>query len=110
VLAGRVTDTYGRLLPEFRVQVKSVETEQVWEVWTYALGTANPDPYYQENFVIGDLPAGPYQVEIRFLGRSYATFLYIYPGQTNTVRFQGRRGLAVDPPPEPALAAYPPYP
>jgi murein DD-endopeptidase MepM/ murein hydrolase activator NlpD len=110
VLAGRVTDTYGRDLPEFRVQVKSVETEQTWEVWTYALGTVNSDPYYQENFVIGDLPAGPYQLEILFLGRSYSAFMYVYPGQTNFVRFQGREGLTIEPQSHAALSLIPPYP
>jgi murein DD-endopeptidase MepM/ murein hydrolase activator NlpD len=110
VLAGRVTDTYGRDLPEFRVQVKSVETEQIWEVWTYALGTVNSDAYYQENFVIGDLPAGPYQLEVLFLGRSYSAFMYVYPGQTNFVRFQGRQGLTVEPRAHAALSLIPPYP
>ena len=110
VLAGRVTDTNGRNLPEFRVQVKSVETEQIWEVWTYALGTVNSDDYYQENFAIGDLPAGPYQVEILFLGKSYSMFMYVYPGQTNIVRFQGRQGLSAEPHSEPVLSLFPPYP
>jgi hypothetical protein len=105
-----VTDTYGRDLPEFRVQVKSVETEQIWEVWTYALGTVNSDAYYQENFVIGDLPAGPYQVELLFLGRSYSAFMYVYPGQTNFVHFQGRQGLTVEPQAHAALSLIPPYP
>lgn len=110
VLAGRVQDTYGRDLREFRVQIKSVDTEQIWEVWTYALGTVQSDEYYQENFVIGDLPAGPYQLEINFLGRSYSIFLYIYAGQTNFVRFQGRRGLTVEPLASAEVSPFPPYP
>ena len=110
VLAGRLTDTYGRNLPEFRVQVKSVDTEQIWEVWTYALGTVNSDDYYQENFVIGDLPAGPYQLEILFLGKSYSAFLYVYPGQTNFVRFQGRQGLTVESHTNAVVSLFPPYP
>jgi len=110
VLAGRVQDTYGRDLREFRVQIKSVDTEQIWEVWTYALGTVQSDEYYQENFVIGDLPAGPYQLEISFLGRSYSMFLYIYAGQTNFVRFQGRRGLTVEPLASAEVSPFPPYP
>lgn len=96
VLAGKVVDTIGNPLPEFLVQIKSVETEQTWEVWTYALGTVKPDEKYQENFVISDLPAGPYQVQINYLGRPYTAYLFIYAGQTNLIYFHGRDGLRVE--------------
>ncbi|GMR11554.1 MAG: hypothetical protein BMS9Abin28_2389 [Anaerolineae bacterium] len=96
VLAGRVRDTWGRDLSEYLVLIKSVETEQIWEVWTYALGTVQPDEYYQENFVIGDLPQGAYELQIDFAGRSYTSFLYLKPGQTNFVYFNGRRGFSTE--------------
>ena len=110
VLAGRVENTYGTLMPEYLVQIRSLETEQVWEVWTYARGTVMPDEYYQENFVTSDLPAGAYAVEIDFSGRSYVTFLYLDPGQTTTVHFSGRLGF-LDEPAEPVLdLQHPPFP
>ena len=96
VLAGRVQDTWGRNLAEYLVQIKSLETEQIWDVWTYAIGTIQADEYYQENFVIGDLPEGSYQIQIDFAGRSYTTFLYMKPGQTNFVEFNGRRGYTME--------------
>ncbi len=96
VLAGRVQNTWGRNLTEYLVQIKSLESEQIWNVWTYVLGTIQPDDYYQENFVIGDLPQGPYQLQIDFAGRSYTTFLYMKPGQTNFVEFNGRRGFTME--------------
>ena len=111
VLAGRVQDTWGRDLAEYMVLIKSVETEQIWEVWTYALGTVQPDEYYQENFVIGDLPEGAYQLQIDFAGRSYTSFLYLKPGQTNFVKFNGRRGFTMEEDlTTPARTDNPPYP
>jgi murein DD-endopeptidase MepM/ murein hydrolase activator NlpD len=111
VLAGRVQDTWGKSLNEYHVQIKSVDTEQIWDVWTYAPGTVQPDDYYQENFVIGDLPEGAYQVQIDFVGRSYTSFLYLKPGQTNFVEFNGRRGFtAEDELVSLARSEAPPYP
>ncbi len=110
VLAGRVQNTYGGDLTEFPVQIRSVESGRTWEVWTYALGTVVPDDIYGENFAISDLPSGPYEVTIQFLGRNYSMYLMLKPGQTNFINFQGRRGFL--PQPEGALADldHPPYP
>lgn len=111
VLAGRVQDTWGRSLTEYLVQIKSIETEQIWDVWTYAPGTIQPDEHYQENFVIGDLPEGAYQLQIDFAGRSYTSFLYLKPGQTNFVEFNGRRGYTMEDDLAPlARTDSPPYP
>lgn len=102
VLAGRIEGTFGRELTEYLVQIRSLETQQVWEVWTYALGTVVPDEFYQENFVISDLPAGPYAVQVDFSGRRYVSHLFLQPGQTNTVHFAGRLGFLSEPT-QPAL-------
>jgi murein DD-endopeptidase MepM/ murein hydrolase activator NlpD len=110
VLAGRVQDTFGNDLPEYLLQIKSVETEQIWDVWTYALGTIHADEYYQENFVIGDLPAGPYQVQLDFLGKSHSAFLYVQPGQTNLIHFRGRLGFTVESVSATVPSSSPPYP
>lgn len=110
VLAGKVENSFGNPLTEHSVQIKSVETEQTWEVWTYALGTVNADEHYQENFVISDLPAGPYQVKVNFLGRSYGAFLFVYAGQTNRIAFHGRHGLAVETMAASPRTASPPFP
>jgi murein DD-endopeptidase MepM/ murein hydrolase activator NlpD len=110
ILAGRVQNTYGTLLAEYLLQIRSLDTEQVWEVWTYARGTVVPDEIYQENFVISDLPAGAYAVEIDFGGREYVTYLYLYPGQTTLVHFAGRRGFLEVPDTLPPDLTRPPYP
>lgn len=105
VLAGRVLSTWGRLIPETTVRVTSVDTGQEWEVLTYALDTIHADPVYQENFVLGDLPAGPYEVRIVYAGRAYSAWLFVLPGQTNFVTFRGQGGFRVEPTPAPAPLA-----
>lgn len=98
VLAGRVMNTSGIPLPEQLVQLRSLESDQVWNVWTYAQDTTiHPDAFYQENFVISDLPAGPYEVRIDFVGRSFTSRFFLYPGQTNVLYFQGRNGFSIHP-------------
>jgi len=102
VLAGRVLDTYGRPLAEQVVRVTSVDTGQEWEVWTYALGTVVSDAVYNENFVLGDLPAGPYQVDIDFQGLIKTAWLFVLPGQTTFLVFQGTSGFRIEPTPTPS--------
>lgn len=102
VLVGRVVDNNGRPLPEHRLEVLSVDTGQRWEVWTYALDTVQPDPSYNENFVLGDLPAGPYEIRTEFFGRIHSAWMFLLPGQTNLIVFRGRSGFQIEPTPTPA--------
>ncbi len=108
VLAGQVEDTFGNLLKEYLVQIYSIESGERWDVWTYAEGTIHSDDFYGENFVISDLPAGPYEVRIDFAGRSFAAQFYLYPGQTNFIVFRGRSGFNVEPTPTPVDLTKPP--
>lgn len=102
VLAGRLENTYGRSLLEFLLQIESLETGQRWNVWSYAdEATLHPDSYYNENFAISDLPAGPYEVQINFAGHNYTAQFYLEPGRVNYIEFHGRDGFIVDAIPEP---------
>jgi murein DD-endopeptidase MepM/ murein hydrolase activator NlpD len=104
VLAGQILDSNGRPTPEHLVLIRSLETGQEWKVWTYALGTVHSDDAYQENFVISDLPAGPYEVQVDFVGLSFTTQLFVKPGQTNLIKFHGRDGfISLPDPPAPNL-------
>jgi murein DD-endopeptidase MepM/ murein hydrolase activator NlpD len=102
VLAGRIVSTWGRPIPEAKVHVTSVDTGQEWEVWTYALDTVHSDAGYNENFVLGDLPAGPYEISLVYAGKLYRAWLFLLPGQTNFVTFKGQAGFQVEPTPTPA--------
>lgn len=102
VLAGRMENTYGRLLFEYLLQITSLETGQRWNVWSYAdEATLHPDDYYNENFAISDLPAGPYEVQVNFAGHTYTAQFYLEPGRVNYIEFLGRNGFVVDATPTP---------
>jgi hypothetical protein len=77
-------------------------------VWTYAEGTIHSDENYQENMVIGDLPAGPYEIRINFVGRTFTAQMLLLPGQTNLFTFHGRWGYVIEPTPTPINMSHPP--
>lgn len=107
VLAGRICDSVGRPLAEQLVQIYSLESGQRWDVWTYALETVHSDDHYNENFVISDLPAGPYEVRVDFGGHTSSAQMLVLAGQTNLFEFNGRRGFIVEPTPTPAFGDSP---
>ncbi len=50
----------GDKLYKVKVKLRNLETNQIYEVISYAEGAVNSDDYYKENLVLGDLPAGKY--------------------------------------------------
>jgi murein DD-endopeptidase MepM/ murein hydrolase activator NlpD len=102
VLAARVMGTSGELLYKQTVEIHNLDTLQSWEVKTYGKGPVNSDPYYQENMVIGDLPAGNYEIWIEYLGTILDQQLRIQPGLVSYFTFKGKRGYTVGLPPTPA--------
>jgi hypothetical protein len=110
VLAGRIENSFGGDLREQLVQIRSLETDQRWDVWTYEEGTVHPDDYYNENFVISDLPAGPYEIRIDFVGRSFTAQFLLLPGRVNFLTFHGRTGFVIEPTPTPVDLTHPPSP
>lgn len=110
VLAGRVMGTFGQHLPEMPVRIESLETGQRWDMRTYARQAVVSDEIYQENFVLSDLPAGPYRVVVGFLWRWWSADIFVHAGQTNLLTYQGRYGFAIEPSPTPASDSAPPRP
>lgn len=108
VLAGKVKDSFGRPLYEQLIEITSLETGEHWNVWTYAQGTVIPDDHFDENFVISDLPAGPYEVLINYVGHALTAQFYLYPGRVNFLRFEGRAGFTIEPTSTPANLEVPP--
>jgi murein DD-endopeptidase MepM/ murein hydrolase activator NlpD len=101
VLSARMMGTNGLLLHGHPIQVHSFESGQYWTVKSYAKGSTNSDPYYNENLVIGDLPAGNYEVWVEYLGTTYNLKLKINPGVVNYFSFKGRHGFFTALPPAP---------
>jgi hypothetical protein len=104
VLVGRFTDEKGNLLNQFPVEVRPLPSEvPLRRVNTYAKGAVNADPYYQENMVLSDLPAGVYKVLINYKDKDVQLFVEIFPGQITYFTFTDENGFEVVPPPVPTL-------
>jgi murein DD-endopeptidase MepM/ murein hydrolase activator NlpD len=97
----RVMDTVGALYAKERLRFISMETGQVWRVKPYAGGEAHSDPYYRENMVISDLPAGMYEVRIDYGSETFNFFIEIDPGRVTYFTFQGKNGFNLELPPAP---------
>jgi hypothetical protein len=60
----------------------------------------NSDPYYQENLVIGDLPAGMYTLRIAYAGLYFTQEIEIQAGLVSYFYFYGKGGFELGSPPE----------
>jgi murein DD-endopeptidase MepM/ murein hydrolase activator NlpD len=104
VLAGRVMDSKGELLQRIEVTVSPEQGGRTFIVRTYGKGGAiNPDPYYQENMVLGDLPAGIYKITFEFEDEKVQTWVEIFPGQVSYFTFNGEDGFNTERPPAATL-------
>ncbi|MCX7608961.1 MAG: M23 family metallopeptidase [Anaerolineales bacterium] len=101
VLAARIMRSYGDLLEGQAVYLTSLETGKRYEGRSYINFNVTPDDYYQENLVIGNLPAGVYEILINYTGFYYKTKFEILPGQVNFFKFYGYRGFYFEPPATP---------
>jgi len=104
VLVGKLTGEHGDMLNQYPVEVRPLPSERpIRTVITYASKVVNPDPYYQENLVLSDLPAGIYKVLINYKEKNIQVFVEIFPGQVTYFTFTDKEGFKVIPPPPPKL-------
>ena len=103
VLVGRVADSESKVLKSHEVRLKSESTKKTYLVKTYGAGAINPDPYYNENLVLGDLPAGIYKINIVFDKKTLQTWVEIFPGQVSYFTFEGEKGFDSKRPSAPTL-------
>ncbi len=101
LLVMRVMRTDGGILPRQPVKITSINTGQTWIAHSYAFGTVNSDWYYQENLVVGDLPAGRYEIRTSYVGKLYTLEFEVNPGRVSFISFQGRNGFGQTLPPLP---------
>jgi len=104
ILVGRVTSAYGTILNSYLVSLKSLETKNLYQASTYGPQVVNSDAYYNENVVLGDLPAGVYELNIPYGALNRKTNIQILPGQVTYFSFHGYSGFDTNPPPVPATA------
>jgi len=107
LLVGRILDSDGNTLNQLEILVHNEKTNEVRLIKTYSGGGAiNHDPYYNENLVLSDLPAGLYKITFRF-EKNVQTWLEILPGQVTYITYQGKQGFSLGLPPAPALEFLP---
>lgn len=89
-IVGRVVDSEGRDIPNAKIfgveKPGPVETPYSYTV-TYK-DKVTPDPYYQENFVIGDVPAGEYTLWADLNGKKYSLKAKVEAGKVTPVVFE----------------------
>jgi len=99
-----LTGEHGDTLNQFPVEVRPLPSEKpLRTVATYAAKVINSDPYYQENLVLSDLPAGIYKILISYKEKDIQLFVEIYPGQVTYFTFTDKNGFQIVPPPPPKL-------
>ena len=103
IIAGRVTDGIGQPLFDQQIIIADPANKQNYLAWSYGKSTVNSDSYYQENLVIGDLPAGSYLLRADFGGASFKAPIEVHPGMVNYFTFRGYWGFTVDKPPAPGV-------
>jgi len=104
VLVGQLTDEKGNLLRRYKVEIRpEPEGKPTRTVQTYGGGATNPDPYYNENMALSDLPAGIYKITLNYDDKTRQFWVEIFPGQVTYFTFHGEDGFALSPPPTPSL-------
>jgi murein DD-endopeptidase MepM/ murein hydrolase activator NlpD len=109
VLAGRVLDSSGQPVDAQLIIVHSNLNGQNWFARSYGIGAVNSDPYYRENVVVGDLPAGRYELRIAYGGYSFTKEVDILPGVVTYFVFDGFDGF-IQATPRPPEADFTPQP
>jgi murein DD-endopeptidase MepM/ murein hydrolase activator NlpD len=102
VLVGRVASKTDAVLLSRVIEVTNLDTGKKWTSYTYASEfKLLPDDYYQENFVLSDLPAGHYEIAIPYVSVWRRVEVDIKPGAITYFHFLGTEGYNFDLPAEP---------
>jgi murein DD-endopeptidase MepM/ murein hydrolase activator NlpD len=95
VLSARLMNTNGSYLTSQDIRLRELATGRIYEIRSYAPTLVWGDDYYQENLVLGSLPAGDYQVTIPYLEETYTQKITIHPGAVAYFAFRGERGFSL---------------
>lgn len=87
VFAARVVGRDGEHAAGLRLEL--IGQRRYFMGWTYTTDTVNSDPFFDENIVIGDMPAGQYDLIIGEARNTiYRDTVVIEPGVTTLYEFQ----------------------
>lgn len=98
ILVGRVLNDLGGPVEKLDLRVYSIDTSRVWHNYTYTMLGIKSDPFYSENFVLSDLPAGDYEVSFTYKEESYKQIITINPGVVSFFQFKPKDGFTFLPP------------
>ncbi|QYK50623.1 MAG: M23 family metallopeptidase [Anaerolineales bacterium] len=108
VLVGRVANERDQLLLNWLTEVRSLDTGELFTNYTYFTSfRLQSDPYYKENLVLTNLPAGRYEVAIPLYSIWWRAEIEIKPGAVTYFHFMGRDGYSFELPAEPPLVGVP---
>ena len=97
VLVGRVASRTDAVLKSRVIEVTNLDTGRKWTSTTYASEfKLLPDDYYNENFVLSDLPAGRYEIAIPFLSVWRRIEVEINPSAVTYFHFLGSEGYSLE--------------
>jgi murein DD-endopeptidase MepM/ murein hydrolase activator NlpD len=107
VLVGRIMDSNGMLVAAQQIIVTNPDSGQNWFARSYGFESVNSDSYYGENLVVGDLPAGTYELRTAYAGSSHSAEIEIRPGRVTYFVFRGYDSFSVEEPPQPTFDPQP---
>ncbi len=90
VIAGQVVDSFGDMVNDADVTIKRWANGLVFDTTTTYIFLdngldVNPDPVWNENFAVGDVPVGRYEVIANIRGERVSKFIDVYEGTTSYV-------------------------
>lgn len=95
MLVGRVSTTYNNSIYDQQILLIRSDnpSERRWAKSYGSLLNINVDPFYKENFILNDLPAGKYLIEVPYVGYYFHMEIQIFPGAITFFNFRGFQGL-----------------
>jgi hypothetical protein len=105
-LAGQLVDRRGRPIPGAKLELRRPGSSEILRRQSTYATTVRSDAIWQENFVIGDIPAGKYELLITVADAAYTRKVEILPGQTSFEIIATE--FAYNPTPTPLPTAVPP--
>jgi murein DD-endopeptidase MepM/ murein hydrolase activator NlpD len=98
LLVGQIKDNYGSFLAGREIRVKSLNSGESWTIYTYASQIMHNDAYYKENLVLGDLPAGEYEITFQNNYKYNKLTVSVFPGAVTSITYSPKNGFQIEEP------------
>lgn len=97
VLTGRLKNDFGYLIGTKDLSLRSLKTGVTYQIQSYAdVKQIYSDDHFMENFVIGDLPEGEYEISMLYKYKWYRINVMIIPGTVTFINFDGKQGFSLN--------------